>query len=247
MLYAVIGEKYKPLLDSGLSKAGITPLWLPDNPDVSHALCGHADLSVFCPYTVYGNNDRKNTLFLAPYLKDSAFAETLKAAGADVRFINSRQGSVYPKDVLLNAKTSGNRVFLNRKTIAVEILDYISASNHLSAVNINQGYSACCTLDCRGRIITSDNGIYSAAKASGSEAVFITPGFISLPGYSYGFIGGSAFMICPDCIGFTGSLDKHPDREIILSSLKRWNIRYIFLSDKPIFDIGGAIIINNSP
>ena len=69
------------------------------------------------------------------------------------------------------------------------------------------------------------------------------PRFIRLDGFEHGFIGGSAFKIAADKLCFTGVLDAFPEDEQnrILEFLEKKGIIPIYLTDRPVFDIGGAI------
>lgn len=121
-----------------------------------------------------------------------------------------------------------------------------SICKSIEIIDVNQGYSACTTLDCRYGIISSDNGICEAARKHGLKVLQISQGFISLPGYSYGFIGGSAFLL-ENKMFFTGTLQNHPDRDRILSFLSAGGIEPIYLTNEEIFDIGGAVLISFPP
>ena len=83
-------------------------------------------------------------------------------------------------------------------------------------LEVQQGYTKCsiCVVS-ENAIITSDIGIHCKAKESGIDSLLISPGYIDLPGYKYGFIGGASFKISDNVIAFTGSLDSHPDKDNI--------------------------------
>ena len=69
----------------------------------------------------------------------------------------------------------------------------------------------------------------------------ITPGFVELYGFREGFIGGAAFKLAPDIIAFTGRLTRHPDKALILDFLKKHGVSAVYLTDKPVFDVGSVI------
>ena len=92
-------------------------------------------------------------------------------------------------------------------------------------------------------VITADHGIANALRTHDVEVLEITPGAISLPGYDYGFIGGSSFLLSPDRLAFTGTLAHHPDFRKITDFLKDHHIEPVYLTEEPIFDIGTAIPI----
>lgn len=234
----IIGERYRSILEAPLAELGYGVLWLPDNPSVSRALSGHADLSVFLsPF------EGEKTAYIAQYLRGTYFSEELALSGYDVRVIPEIQSPVYPGDVHLNIRAAGGSVLLNSRTVSRDLYGYLSCRDDIRLIDVHQGYAACCTLCCgEDAIITSDPGIYRAVSEAGFDVLKISPGHILLPGYDYGFIGGCAFMPCAGVMAFTGSLDTHPDRISILDFLSRHSVAPVFLTEHEIFDIGGALI-----
>ena len=75
------------------------------------------------------------------------------------------------------------------------------------------------------------------------DVLRIRPGYIELIGYDYGFIGGAAFLINDHTLAFTGALDRHPDKDRILDFLAQHGVQPVFLTEVPIFDIGGAVAL----
>ena len=55
--------------------------------------------------------------------------------------------------------------------------------------------------------------IYKKLTRYGIDVLLIRPGYIELPGYPYGFIGGTNGNLSKDIIVFSGSLKEHPDYE----------------------------------
>lgn len=214
------GKRYEGLFDFK------NTIYIPDNPYVDFRLAGHADLSLF-----YAKGGK---LFCSSHLKSLNFLEKPE-------FISEIQGEKYPKDVLFNARSVGEYVFLNEKYISDEILLYLKKAGK-RIVNVNQGYSACGTLAVDDNsIITSDAGIYSAAVSSGIRALKISPGFFELAGFDYGFIGGSAFPV-ENKIAFTGKIDSHPDKGIIKEFIISCGKDIVFLSNRNAFDIGAVTV-----
>ena len=115
-------------------------------------------------------------------------------------------------------------------------------------VTVAQGYAKCavCVVNDHS-IITADAGVSRAAKNAGLDVLDITAGHVALDGYAYGFIGGAAFKIRNDTLAFTGTLDTHPYKERILRFLADRGQKAVFLTDEPIFDIGGAITLKALP
>ena len=232
----IYGKKYAGILEKSLDSLHIESILLPDNPDIYEHLSGHADLSV-----LHAGGER---LFLAPYLKGSAFASQLQSRGALLVFPVMRQECAYPGDAQFNCCVVGQRVICNPKTVAKSIVAYLKNSGMKNLIPVRQGYSRCavCMVDSES-IITADRGIAKAARADGLQVLLIQEGHIRLDGYAYGFIGGAAFKLSSDKLAFTGSLDSHPDRDAILRFLYARGVEPVYLSHEPVFDIGSAIPI----
>ena len=229
----ILGEKYAARFHAALADIGVTPIYLPDNPCVSPGLSGHADLSVFhC-----GGNE----VFIAPYLAGSDFADRLERAGCKVSTADTEQGSAYPKDCALNACVVGKHLLCNPDVTAREVL---SRFGNKRVIGFSQGYARCsvCVVD-ENSIITADAGIAAAAEGRGLDVLRIQAGFFELPGYSYGFIGGSCFKLSKTELVFTGTIDWHPDRGAIIGFLHDHGEEALYLRDAPAVDIGGIIPI----
>lgn len=232
----ILGEGYKTLLDFPLRALNIMPMYLPANPFVDKRLAFHCDLSVF--------HLGGSRFYLAPYLKNSDFAEELKDLGGEIIFPHIVQRAEYPGDAQLNVCALPDTAIAAPGVSSNELLSAIQAQGK-NIIPCKQGYCkcSCCVVDSKA-IITSDRGIAMAAEKNGIQALLIRPGFISLKGFEYGFIGGSCFLCAKDKMAFTGILDCHPDRDLILNFLAQRGISPIYLTHEPIFDIGSAIPVS---
>lgn len=149
--------------------------------------------------------------------------------------------SPYPYEAKLNAVRIGRYLIANQNIIDHTVINY-NLNNQINIIDVKQGYAKCSTavID-EHSIITSDRGIAKAARAYGLEALQIRPGYIKLPGCSYGFIGGTCGKISKNKIAFAGRIQDHPDFPEIEEFLKRRKIKPIVLSDSPLTDIGGIL------
>lgn len=232
----IIGEKYCGALQNGVKKIGINVLPMPDNPYVDVRLSGHADLSVL--------HLGGNRLLIAPYLRGSRFSQQLVNMGFDIKFAGIEQSALYPNDAQMNVCILRDKVIYNPKTVPDTIVKYLTISDKAVQISSRQGYSRCsvCVVS-DDAIITADEGIYRSAKAHGIDVLKIMPGYIDLPGFDYGFVGGASFKISDTKLAFTGGLDRHPDAEQIIEFTSLHNVDIVYITDKPAFDIGGAIPI----
>lgn len=202
---------------------------MPDNPYVDDRLSGHADLSV-----LHLGGDR---LLLAPYLKGSSFSRQLEDRGFDIRFADIEQSALYPNDAQMNVCILGDKVIYNPKTVPDTIVKCLTTGDRAVQISSRQGYSRCsvCVVN-DNAIITADEGICRSAEAHGVDVLKIRPGYIDLPGFDYGFIGGASFKLSYTKLAFTGGLDKHPDAERIIEFASLHNIDIVYITDKPAFD-----------
>ena len=235
----IIGEKYCNILQNDVKNLGINVLPMPDNPYVDGRLSGHADLSV-----LHLGGDR---LLLAPYLKESELSHQLKNRGFGLQFADIEQSSLYPNDAQMNVCILGDKVIYNPKTVPNTIVKYLTFSDRAVQIISRQGYSRCsvCVVN-DNAIITADEGISRGAEEHGIDVLKIRPGYIDLPGFDYGFIGGASFKISDTKLAFTGKLDRHPDAKRIIDFASLHNVEIVYITDKSVFDIGGAIPITEA-
>jgi hypothetical protein len=219
-----------------LDKLGIESLPMPDNPYLDRRLSAHVDLSVF--------HAGEESVFLAPFLRGSAFAELLMRYGARIQIPDCSQGECYPQDAQFNLCMLGEHIIYNKKTSARGIVDFLTNKSCFKLVSCRQGYSRCtvCVVDSQS-IITADRGIALRAREVGLDVLLIQPGYIRLDGYAYGFIGGASFKIASDKMAFTGRLTGHPDQNRILCFLTSHGAEPVYLTQYPAFDIGSAVPI----
>ena len=228
----MLGSKYQYLLEGSLNKLGIKIIPFPKNTSLPDALSGHVDLSVLHlggPKLIVSKNIVLENPLLVNYLTNR---------GLDVIPSYENTGDRYPYDCILNACIISG--YLIHHQSDKSILDQAE----LTQIVVKQGYTRCstCVVD-SSSFITSDAGICSAATSNGFDVLLIEPGHIELSGYDTGFIGGASFKITNDAIGFTGRLDHHPSCGNILDFLGKKSVRPVFLTDRPIFDIGSAILL----
>lgn len=169
--------------------------------------------------------------------------QALTALGMNAQLAETLPRAPYPHDILLNCLILGDKLFANLKYTAPEILAFTKLKR-FTTVSVAQGYARCsvCIVD-ENSMITADVSIQKAAKEQGIDVLLIQPGFITLPGYDYGFVGGCCGQIGQKHIAFCGNLNTHPDGETICRFLKSKNIKITELPspDGKLWDIGGIV------
>lgn len=69
----------------------------------------------------------------------------------------------------------------------------------------------------------------------------IEEGFIDLPGLNYGFIGGATGMLSKRELLITGTLKEHPSQNKINEFSDKHKIKFHYISNNKIIDIGSII------
>lgn len=159
---------------------------------------------------------------------------------SEIRILKGKASvqSNYPKDVAYNVKVVGNSVFHNFRHTDTVLLDLARDKNK---INVTQGYSGCSI--CKvgdNALITADRVIYEKACCADIKSVIISPGYILLPGFDSGFIGGASF-----CVGntayFFGNIMDHCDGKKIVDFCNSNGCDVVCLGNGPLTDYGSAI------
>ena len=225
----IMGSRF-PQIAGALRGAGVKVLELPVNKDIPAPVSAHADMSAY--YCGDGELIVSGSIFRTAHLE-----------GLTLRRAESIQTDKYPLDVSLNACETGHFIICRRESTDKMILDHAEKRGK-TVISIRQGYAKCsvCVLD-EKHIITADSGIAAAVREHGMDALLIEPGFFRLPGYEYGFIGGSCFKIAGNTIAFTVSLSGHPNEKEILKYINNANIDVVYLTKEPCIDVGSILPI----
>lgn len=196
---------------------------LPPCTDLAEPVSKHADM-------LLGSIDGRLVLTRS-YYEDNKKIFT----GTDPLLTDERHGEKYPADILLN--------FIDTKNAVIGYGKALTRLINKPVINVKQGYARCSTLICRDFAVSADVGILSALSSLGYDTLQIKPGYIDLPGYDFGFIGGASFAD-ENTVYFFGSLAYHPDGEKIRAFIEKRNVNMIELSDDPLTDYGGAVCVN---
>jgi hypothetical protein len=198
---------------------------LPPYEKLPVPVCGHPDLLVFYDgETLY--------TFLDYYRAHLPLFESLPCR---VRPLALEAGA-YPFDLPLDVLLFGGALIGREEFIPLEL------SEGRRVVSVKQGYAKCSSLVFGGCLVTADGGIARAGRVLGGEVCQICPGFIALPGYDCGFIGGASGVVGQEVL-FFGDPTRHPDGERILSLISASGFEWKGLSDLPLTDYGGLTVI----
>lgn len=227
-LVLIAGES--PWLETALKKRGIATLVTQRDARLPEPVGVHPDLQV-CPLP-------DKHMFVSFGNPQSGLLEQL---GYTVTQAQSPLGNTYPEDVRCGGMVMGGSLVGNPKGLDPKLMA-MAAELGLELLPVRQGYTACSiALVDSHSAITGDPGLYRALTAKGFQALQIRPGFLRLPGYDTGFLGGCCGKLAPDKLAFTGRLDCHPDGERIRAFLKSKGVTAVELTDGPLVDVGGIL------
>ena len=208
-------------LSEAIARLGVQPVLLPPYRSLPEPVACHPDM------LLYDMGD-KLLVYRDYYAKNKALFD-----GISVMLTEHPAGNKYPSDVGMDALALGEYLFCLPRATCPEIL------NRHHVVPVKQGYTACSALKVSEHaIVTSDSSIADAAEGKGISVLRIRPGFIELPGYDYGFIGGTAFRL-GDTLYFSGDLSLHPDGDAIADFCENQGVTAkSLLAGKKLADLG---------
>lgn len=199
----------------------------PLHKKLSKPLMGHVDMMLFR----YGNK-----IIYEPHLEE--IAKLLRKNGYDCVKGDSVCSSLYPRDIIYNA-CAINGYIIHYKGKVEKNIRRLKTKHIL----VNQGYAKCSILPIdRRHIITSDKNIKEAWDKSRGRTLLVRPGYIKLPGYKTGFIGGTA-GVTDKAVFFTGSLRTHPDGAVIRDFIRNSGKGVVELYNGPLYDVGTILIL----
>ncbi|MEW6525402.1 MAG: DUF6873 family GME fold protein [Spirochaetota bacterium] len=232
-MIAIINPDTPQAVITGLLSNGFSPVTIPLCPYVERPIAGHPDIQL----CIIGKN-----IIYEPRI-EMTFLQVLSHLPYTLISGKSYLQANYPYDCAYNCAYTGSIAFHNSKVTDSSIKEILTQCSD-PLIHVNQGYTKCstCIVDSNA-IITSDISIHTATVKNGIDSLLIQPGYIELPGYRYGFIGGASGT-CSDTIYFTGHLNHHPNCIEIVNFIAKHNKNIAFLSDLPAIDIGSIFFID---
>jgi len=182
----------------------------------------------------------KNKIVVAPNVCQK-FVYKLEDEGFKIILGKLPVGEKYPSSVLYNVARIGNFAVCNKKYTDEVLLGELYKEK-VKIIDVKQGYCKCsiCIVNEKS-IITSDIGIYKKVINEGLSCLLIRPGYVTLEGLNYGFIGGATGLISKNVLAFYGNIDSHPDRDTIKSFLLNNNVIWRQLYEGSLLDFGTII------
>ena len=228
---AIIDPRMPAMAKIRLKQMGYYVIEAPLHPKLSKPVQGHPDMMLF--------SSGKKVIY-EPHLEK--IAELLKDNGYECIKGERIKSPKYPKDIIYDACSIGK--YIIRYSGRIE-----KHAENLKArfIKVKQGYAKCSIVPIDEKhIITSDKGIYDKWGVGDRHAcpLLIRPGYVKLPGYKTGFIGGAS-GVHKDRVFFVGSLKNHPDEQRIREFMEKRGKKIIELYDGRLFDIGSILFFES--
>lgn len=228
----IYGSRYRCRLEKTFFDWNIESILFPENTAVSEQVKGHIDL--MCCHI------GKNKIIVPQSIKEKA-EKIMNNKEIEIYCGLDIASPQYPYEAAYNVAIIDNYFFCNSQIID-PVLFKLLINSKLKLIDCKQGYSRCAiAIIDKKSLITSDRAIFKKATEIGFDCLLIEPGYISLEGYPYGFIGGCCVKINPKCIAFTGTFDHHPDASKIKKFIHNKNIEIKYMTKEKIFDVGSII------
>ena len=216
----VLSEEH-PQFHAALRRRGIHTLAVRRCDLLDSPVASHADMQLLALDT--------KTVLLSPY--QPQLKAQLSQLGLTV-LTGPALEKEYPRDVPYNALRLGNHYICNHKTVSAVARSHWQKLG-CREIAVKQGYASCSTC------VVDERSIITA----GLCVLQIRPGFIQIPKYDTGFIGGCSGRT-DDAVIFTGKLESHPDGAQMRSFIRIRNLQIVELADGPLIDIGGMIVFS---
>lgn len=231
-----------------LEKIGVEVFKVSVNPKLHIPVASHPDCNLLQLDKKTFVCDEDLAPSLVNYIQKNDIVNNLtkgqeKKENEQVKVYSEKISSPYPGEAALNVKRLDNCIVCNTKYVGKTIQVY-AAANDLNLYHCNQGYVGCSSvLISSNAAMTDDESVYDTFRRIGLDCLMLSKGQIKLSGYSYGFIGGCCGFIDKNLIAFNGKLSAHNDAGKIKNFLRKYNVNYVELTDKPLTDIGGIVPI----
>ena len=224
-----------PSCEKRLTELGFEPIIMPAYQRLQSGVSSHPDMLVFF--------DGNKFFCTREYYNEAKFVfSRIEALGYSPVLCDEIPLEDYPNDVIFNALMLGDIVFGLEGSLSLTLKQSL-ASYGKKIVNVKQGYTKCsiCVVS-DNAIITADKPIADTCLKIGMDVLLISEGHISLPPYSFGFIGGTSGLYKND-LYFCGSLEAHPDAEKIKEFCKKHGKTAFSLTNGELQDVGSIFFI----
>lgn len=183
----------------------------------------------------------KGSLICAKEVYDD-YAKMLSPFGIKLVQGEAKLRRDYPEDVAYNVLNTPAGAFARFDCTDLQIVRLLE-KKHIPKISVKQGYARCATVCFGDALISADPAILKAGKDARLSVLSISPGYVRLPGYDYGFLGGASGMTDESTVAFFGDLSYHPDGVKIRDFITKKGFAVKEVSHQPLTDIGTIFCI----
>jgi hypothetical protein len=195
------------------------------------AVSGHADVFM-CQIS-------NNVFVVAPNIPDK-FLNKIDKHDIEVIKGHNLVGQKHPASVHYNALVTKNLLIHNLDICDHAILETCKEKKH---IHVNQAYTRCNLISLNEDVfITSDKGIEKTLSNEGLNVEYFDPHEIVLPGFYYGFIGGTMGVVDKE-VFIVGSLSSNKQGERLKHLIDNSGYTLHELYDGKWFDAGSIFFI----
>jgi hypothetical protein len=213
-----------------LKKNDFEPVEIEKTPLVAGYLAGHPDIQVF---------PHNKTIFCHPDISLKFLRKIERLT--EIKICKTKLSPVYPGDIPYNIASIPGFAFHKLKCTEPGIKLHLE-NNSIKLVDVNQGYTKCSCIPMGNSIITADESIHKKCNEYNINSLKISPGYVSLTGCRYGFLGGAS-GIFDNRLYLTGNLKNHPDKINIENFTESLNYKIFYLSENDPLDSGSIFFI----
>lgn len=231
MKHILIDHRVSDACVDTLGRLGYSVVRLPTSSALPKEISAHPDT------LIYKLRDGSLLMSEEYYRQNRNIFDSRSIRG--IRLSKAQPHGEYPFDILFNALMVQDTVYGR-----IDMISDIILQEAKNKVAVKQGYARCSVAMLSEKAaITSDAGLAKALSENGISVLKISQGSIALDGYAYGFIGGAGGLLEKGLYASFGKIKAHPDGELICDFAERNYVKIIELSDEPLHDYGGFIVL----
>ncbi|MDC0584361.1 hypothetical protein OAO55_01385 [Bacteroidales bacterium] len=228
-MLSIVDHRAPKIAISNLEKQFDVVLFKTNNQTYNE-VSGHPDIFIF---------QHKNTI-IAAQNTPKYIIEKIEQTSAKLIISVLSSGKTLRNSTSFNCSATQHYWFHKTGYTAPEIIQHCKTKTF---IQLPQAYSRCSTSFLSDNcIITSDPGVEKALKQAQLPAVLIDPSDITLPGFRYGFFGGTNGVI-DNKVYFLGNILAHSWGKQVEEYLIHHEYEPVCLSNGKLYDGGGLFFV----
>ena len=237
-MLAIVDHRLPTDCARSLEAYGYTLIPLPSFPRLAPPVSAHPDMLVFIGRDCMITHADYYTVAKDP------IDRLCREGGLRLLLSDEVMGEAYPTDVRFNAAVLSCGILGNTEALSPYV-KRLAKEEGYTLLHTNQGYAKCslCAVTDRA-VITADPSILATlSDRPDMELLPISQGFVTLKGYSHGFIGGASGAD-EEHVFFCGDLTTHPDGERIAAFCLRHGKEPVSVGKGSLYDVGSLYFIS---